>query len=225
MASIEITSFFTNAGSPALSINTDTPGYPKVQIFEINGTTSTIIVGAPSGTGSNTDGVQTASGAGFYTFVFTDLIGYNESKKYLVRVDGGPSLPATDRFQSGSVEPALSAADVQNVAQETSATVWNETLGTFTTPGSVGYAINQIRANTEQLALDVIDVTALLNLLLKYETNRTRIDTTAKTLTVYDDDCATVLRVFQLRDSFGNASTDQVCERLPIAATDGKAVC
>jgi len=59
------------------------------------------------------------------------------------------------------------------------------------------------------------------------DTNRTKIDDVAKTLTVYDDDCTTVLRVFQLLDQNGNPSTDSVCERKPTSTGpgDNKPVC
>ena len=85
--------------------------------------------------------------------------------------------------------------------------------------------INNINNNTNQLILDATQIKDLINLLLKYETNRTRIDPVNKTLTVYDDDCTTVLRVFQLLDENGNLSTNSVCERRPVAATDGKPTC
>jgi hypothetical protein len=65
----------------------------------------------------------------------------------------------------------------------------------------------------------------LLDVIRKYSTNRTRVDATAKTLTVYDDDCTTVLRVFDLLDGAGSPSIDEVCERKPDSSSDGFSVC
>lgn len=35
------------------------------------------------------------------------------------------------------------------------------------------------------------------------------------TLTIYDDDCTTPLQTFYLKDSNGNLSITEVCERVP----------
>jgi len=220
MAQIEINSLFANSGVPATNIAAATPGYPTVRIWEVNGAVQTLIVGSPTGTGQSTDGIMTEiddggspeTKDGFYTFLFTDTIGYDSTKKYLIRSYGGTSLPAADRYQTAEINPIEEAIwDVDRTGH----------LGTNTT----GLALSQIKADTTQLFLDVAAVNTLVSLLLKYDTNRTKIDDTAKTLTVYDNDCTTVLRVFQLLDQYGTPSTDSVCERKPITASDGKPVC
>ncbi len=224
MAQTEINSLFTAGGIPATDIGTITPGYPSVRVWEIDGTTQTLIIGAPIGSGQPSDGIMTeitvgspANSDGFYTFLFTDIIGYDETKKYLIRTDGGPSLAATDRYQVGEIEPLV---------DEITNAVWDEPLAPdHQQTGSAGLTLSQIKADTTQLFLDLNNINDLVNLLLKYDTNRTKIDDVANTLTVYDDDCTTVLRVFQLLDQNGTPSTDSVCERKPITATDGKPVC
>ena len=55
----------------------------------------------------------------------------------------------------------------------------------------------------------------LLNLITAMLANRTKIDTAAATMTIYDSDCTTPLIVFDLKDSSGNPSVVEVCERLP----------
>jgi hypothetical protein len=55
----------------------------------------------------------------------------------------------------------------------------------------------------------------VLTLLQKYEENRSVIDKTANTLTIYDDDDVTPILVFSLLDSTGTPSTDEVAERVP----------
>jgi hypothetical protein len=223
MAQIEINSLFSNAGIPATDIANTTAGYPKVRIWEVNGSVQTLIVGAPSGTGQSTDGVMTeiATGSpeikdGFYTFLFTDTIGYDPTKKYLIRSDGGPSLPNQDRYQTAEINPF----------EETIIDgVWNEDRTEHLSANSFGLAVNQVKADTTQLFLDISAVQNIVDLILKFDTNRTKIDETNKTLTVFDDDCVTPLRVFHLFDQFGNLSTDSVCERKPTSASDGQSVC
>lgn len=212
MSQTEINSLFTAGGIPASGL------VPTVRIWEVDGTLQTLIVGSPSGTGQNTDGImseiETGSPVvqdGFYTFLFTNLIGYDQTKKYLIRTDGGASLPDADRYQVAEIVPN---------------TLDNQLTPNHIIPGSAGYTLSQIKADTTQLFLDIAAIDDLVTLLLKFDTNRTKIDETAKTLTVYDDDCLTVLRVFQLLDQGGAPSTTSVCERKPIAGgTDGKAVC
>jgi hypothetical protein len=224
MAQIEINSLFANNGVPATNIAAATPGYPTVRVWEVNGAVQTLIVGAPSGTGQSTDGIMLEiddggspeTKDGFYTFLFTDTIGYDPTKKYLVRSYGGTSLPAADRYQTAEINP---------IEETIINGVWDEDRTEHLGTNSTGLALNQIKADTTQLFLDLDTVNDLVTLLLKFDTNRTKINDTAKTLTVYDNDCTTVLRVFRLLDQNGIPSTDSVCERRPITASDGKPVC
>lgn len=225
MAEIEINSFFSNAGVPATDIATVTPGFPTIRIWEIDSTTKTLIVGSPGGSGQSTDGlmIEVDDGGspitrdGFYTFLFTDTIGYDPTKKYLIRSDGGTSLPIADQYQIGEIDP---------IEETIIDGVWDEILAPdHQLVGSSGLILSQIKADTTQLFLNLNSINDLINLLLKYDTNRTVIDPVANTLTVYDDDCTTALRVFELLDQNGNPSSDSVCERLPISASDGEPVC
>jgi len=59
------------------------------------------------------------------------------------------------------------------------------------------------------------NINSLVSLLLKYERNRTRVDKNAFTLTVYDDDGTTPLKVFNLRDFTNSPSYTEVAERMP----------
>lgn len=65
----------------------------------------------------------------------------------------------------------------------------------------------------------VINTNGLINIpveiIRKFETNRTLIDETAFTLTVFDDDGVTPLDVFDLKDSAGVASYTEIFERVP----------
>jgi len=219
MAQIEINSLFTTNGIPTSGLS------PTIRIWEVAGAVQTIIVGFPTGTGQPTDGAMSEifdTGSppisdGFYTFLFTDTIGYDATKKYLIRTDGGASLPDGDRYQTGEIDP-IEEAIINGV--------WDEVLAPdHLDTGSAGLILSEVKADTTSLSLDVSDVNDLVTLLLKYDTNRTKIDDTNKTLIIYDDDCTTVLRTFQLLDQTGTPSTDSVCERKPISSSDGKPVC
>ena len=49
----------------------------------------------------------------------------------------------------------------------------------------------------------------------KYHANRRKVDTTANTISVYDDDGTTTISVKDLTDENGNASTDNAVEETP----------
>jgi len=219
MAQIEINSLFTASGIPTSGLS------PTIRIWEVEGAVQTIIVGFPTGNGLAIDGAMAEifdTGSppisdGFYTFLFTDTIGYDPTKKYLIRTDGGVTLPDADRYQTGEIDP---------IEETIINGVWDEVLAPdHLDTGSAGLILSEIKADTTSLSLDVSDVNDLVTLLLKYDTNRTKIDDTNKTLIIYDDDCTTVLRTFQLLDQTGTPSTDSVCERKPISSSDGKPVC
>lgn len=214
MASAVITSFFTRGGIPATNIETVSGGaYPVVRIWEV-------IDGTPAGDafiGEFTmipmeDGVNDD---GFYKYEFTDAPdGFDETKTYTFRSDGGPSIPPGERYQVARLDPSenLSAQAVEDA-------VWDADRLSHNNAGSTGEALNQIKADTtaisQNLYLDADSVLNVTQLLLKLEAGRTKIDPTAKTLTVYDEDCVTVLRVFDLYDSTGTPSVTDVCERKP----------
>lgn len=218
MAQIEINSFFTRGGIPATDIDNlnphpDTKNYPRARIWEVSGSVYDLVVGDTVGSGQNTDGimapvVDTAVEDGFYSFIFADTIGFSENKKYLVRCDGGPSLPSNERYQVAEITPAgtatLTPGDINAIVDG----VWDELQSDHDTPGTMGGSLDCACTNAA-LALSIV------NTLLKFETNRTKIDKVAKTLTIYDNDDVTPLIVFDLKDGTGAPSVAEVCERMP----------
>jgi len=50
----------------------------------------------------------------------------------------------------------------------------------------------------------------------KLENNRLKIDATANTLTIYEDDGVIPLRVFNLKDSVGAPANENIYERVPV---------
>ncbi len=79
--------------------------------------------------------------------------------------------------------------------------VWNEAIADHAIAGSTAKILDTIDDNVAFVK--------------KAEGNRWRIDTSAKTLTIYDDDGVTPIKVFNLKDETGTASTDRVFERVP----------
>lgn len=207
-----ISSFFTFNAIPAVGL---TP-LPTLLIWEVDGVTETLVV--PSA-------AMNEVGDGFYQYLFTT---YDPTKEYVFRVDGG-STYVTDnpeRYQAGSIEVVtITNSTVVDIASQ----VWEEAAASHVTAGTMGLLENQIKADTTAIAANLYvnanSVLDLVQLLLKYDINRTRIDPTAKTLTIYDDDCTTPLRVFSLLDTTGAPSIVQVAERKPVSASDGLPVC
>lgn len=203
-----ISSFFTSNGTPATGLT------PSLLIWSITGSSQTLVTPSVS---------MLEVGNGFYQYQFS---AYDSTQDYLFGVDGGSSLSNSERYQSGTVD----LATIDNTTQESIASnVWNSIASNFTSSGTMGLMENQIAANVvaiaQNLYVNANSVLDLVNVLLQYQAGRTKIDPTAKTLTIYESDCVTPLRVFHLLDTTGTPSITQVAERKPISANDGLPVC
>ena len=64
---------------------------------------------------------------------------------------------------------------------------------------------------------DIAAATAIALISRKVATNRSKVDSAAKTLTLYDDDGTTPLYVFNLKDSAGVATATAIYERVAAA--------
>jgi hypothetical protein len=80
----------------------------------------------------------------------------------------------------------------------------------------IGDDVSDTLSAANQLLINLSTATDLINTLLKYNANRTKVDPNTKTLTVYDNDGVTPLRVFSLRNFAGNSSVEEIAERIPI---------
>lgn len=113
MANIIITSFFTKRGIPQLGLT------PTIRIWEITSTIETLIIGNPDGTMTevSSSGSPPSASDGFYKFDFTDGIGYDETKTYVVRSDGGIAIPNGERYQTTQIDSAIELVqiDVTNI--------------------------------------------------------------------------------------------------------------
>ena len=79
----------------------------------------------------------------------------------------------------------------------------------------------EIKVDNLQVDMDAITITisnmgTLVDDLIKYQRNKSIIDPTLFTLTIYDDDGVTPLTVFDLKDSAGVASVLSVFQRIPV---------
>lgn len=211
--SLIITSFFTRNGVPVHGLT------PTIRIWEVQDTTHTLLLPI-----FGPDPLMVEVGDGFYKFIFSTSLGYDASKTYTARVDGGITVTNPgERYQSVNVTPdvlptstTISPGDIATITNSVVNGVWDANATDHMTVGSMGLYQNEIHADVQQLRIDVTTAISLVSTLLKYERNRTKIDKIAKTLTIYDDDGVTPIKVFDLKDSTGAPSVIEVCERDPV---------
>lgn len=192
MATKILTVHFTNNGSPVTGLS------PTVDIYELDPVTpatNTLVVN---------DGAAVEIGAGWYRYQFTT---YDTAKAYVFTFDGGAGLSAYERYKVGGNE---------TYSEEVADGVWDETANTHVQSGSTGLILQQTKADTASIVVSEVTIVTLLNLLLKYQRNRTKIDLVNSQLVIYDDDCTTPLTTFNLLDFSGMPNVQEVCEKIPI---------
>lgn len=100
----------------------------------------------------------------------------------------------TETVSTSGGSGGLTATEVRDA-------VWNALQLDYTLPGSMGYALG--------------NANSVVSTLIKYQKNRTKVDQSAKTLTIYDDDGVTAVRVFALKDFSGLPSITEIAEKVP----------
>lgn len=192
MASKIITAHFTNNGVPTTGL---TPLITINQLDPLSSTSyNTVVSSAP----------MVDVSLGWYRYDFSS---YDPTGSYVLLIDGGSGLSSYERYKVGGNE---------SYTEDISSGVWEEPTTTHTTTDTMGMALNQIYVDVASIALNDITLANLLNTLLKYERNRTRIDTDTQQLIIYDDDGTTPLTTFNLLDFSGMPSVQEVCERVPV---------
>lgn len=182
---------FRNNGAPQTGLS------PTIDIYRLSDDTLLI-----------NDGAMVEVANGWYKYEFLEIDGYDPREDFVYDADGGGTISSPfERYQEG----ACCASTPEEIADG----VWEADQSLYVDINTMGGRANATFSNTDQLILDVAAVETLVDTVRKYHTNRTRIDTTAKTLTVFDDDGVTPLTVFDLKDQLGTPSTDEVCERDP----------
>lgn len=192
-----INSFFTKNGAPAVGLT------PTLKIWEVQNSTRTVVVD---------DAPMVEDTAGYYWF---DFSGYLAELDYVVLVDAGVDMIPFGRYSTAAISPTSNVSIEPSVVDQIVNGVWDESATDHTASGSFGSLLNQTKANTESTAVAITTIDGLLQTLLKFDRNRTKIDVNAKTLTVYDNDNVTPIRVFDLKDSAGASSITEVAERVP----------
>lgn len=192
MATKILSAHFTNNGAPVTGLS------PTIDIYELdpnNPTSNTLVVN---------NGACVEVGGGWYRYQFTS---YNIAKPYVFTFDGGAGLTAYERYKVGGNE---------TYAEEVSSGVWDEQASMHTQTGSTGLILQQIKADTAAVVVSEATFVTLLELLLKYQRNRTRINLTTAQLVIYDDDGVTPLTTFDLKDFNGMPNVQEVCEKVPV---------
>lgn len=183
-----ITTNFTENGDPKAGL------HPTITIYLLTSTASTVVVTADQ---------MMEIGDGWYRYNFAD---YNPSNSYVFTIDGGNTLSQYERYKHGANE---------SYAEDITTTVLDESIIDHTITGSVADTISKTKADTSSLLISEAAMVLLLNTLLKYQRNRTRIDTTNAQLIIYDDDGETPIMKFNLVDFTGMPNIQEVCERIP----------
>jgi hypothetical protein len=166
---------------------------PTITVRELTIATSTIVA----------TGVATDIGGGWYRYNFTS---YDSTKSYVFTFDGGDSLSDCERYQHGGNE---------SYRDDITEGVWDEDLASHTITGSTGDTLTKIKADTASIMVTEATIVTLIDTLLKYQRNRTKIDVANAQLLIFDDDCTTILTTFNLKDFNGMPSVAEVCERVP----------
>lgn len=135
-------------------------------------------------------------GGGFYKYVMPTLL---TAIDYVIVVDAGTAFPDNERYYFGEISK-LNDVDAH--------VVWNYSTANSLDADSFGALLNQMD-NATALSKTILDI------LLKYQKNRTKVDPFAKTLTVYDDNGSTPLKVFNLYNNDGVLDVNTVFERVP----------
>lgn len=183
-----ITAHYTINGTPATGLS------PVIYIISVSQSGNVLEINGDS---------LSEIGMGWYRY---DFAVYDPMLSYVFTIDGGTGLQPHDRYKYGGNE---------SYVEDVSSGVWEEESTNHTNTGTTGLMLNQIKADTTTTVINTGTLQALVNTLLKYERNRTKLNSTNHTLTVYDDDCVTPLTVFKLRDHAGNPSITEICERSP----------
>ena len=134
MAEVIINSFFTKNGVPQTGLT------PTIRIWEVTTLGYDLVIGAPNGSSIASDGSMTeildgVSSDGFYSYTFTDVNGYDPTKTYLFRSDGGATLKAGERYQVSSTDPTQDIAELSGSVADA---VWEEPASWHTNSDTMG---------------------------------------------------------------------------------------
>lgn len=110
---------------------------------------------------------------------------------------------------------ALTMGGMMNTLNTRTQNIYNSCVGIDLKVDLNTAKIDDVLTDTDTIINSLQSCISLVNEILKYGSNRTKIDKNIKTLTVYDDDGVTPLKVFDLKDFNGVASITEIAERVP----------
>lgn len=186
-----ITAHFTSASIPQTGLT------PTIDMFELGPTPASPSVHVVVAS------TMVEIGGGWYRY---DFSAYDPAKSYVFNIDGGDTLSDCDRYKHGGNE---------SYVEDITKSVLEEPLIDHATSGSLAEQVAMIKADTASILVSESAIVIMLDTLLKYQRNRTRIDTANAQLVIYDDDGTTPLTTFDLKDFNGMPSVQEVCERIP----------
>lgn len=179
---MNLLTFFTNQGNPVTGLT------PKIDVWEVDGTH--VVVNQS----------MTEVAGGFYNYDFT---GFDDTKDYAIRADGGAILEAYDRYNFTTNEISQVTAQVIGLngisLADIADAVWDELVAGHNIANTFGKVLQD-----------------QLQFLVDIEGGRWKLDTANNKMVFYKSDNATIVAEFNLTDSQGNATTANVYERTRI---------
>lgn len=132
------------------------------------------------------------------------------------------TLPSDVWAQAANTGATGSMGDLLRQVNTASQEVASSNTDLEATIDGMSTQVTELAEATSDIQTDVAAVLAnlgaatdLINTLIKYDTNRTMVDQTEMTMTVFDDDGVTPLKVFDLRNFAGAPSVTEIAERVP----------
>lgn len=131
------------------------------------------------------------------------------------------TVPQNNTIET-KIDQVRSAVDSKPSAFDIASEVWNTSTVSAIATGTFGLLLNQLKASddllnsrVEHLINAMATATEIVQTILKYSTNRTKLDPVNNSLTIYDNDGTTPLKTFDLKDINGLPSVEEIAERVP----------
>lgn len=174
-------------------------------------------------------GFNTGNGYGVNIGVNCETVQIHSSVKFILNESGDVNdLGITTYYDISSLTTTGIATAVWN-RSKTDAEANSGSIGEYvaatasqTSVDAIDVLVNNIDTTTSNIETKVIaiqvDITNIMSVvddIIKYHKNRSFINKTAFTLTIYEDDGTTPFKVFDLKDDSGVATITSIFERLP----------
>jgi len=129
--------------------------------------------------------------------------------------NGGIKLTNKSQAQDASLDVASGQVILDSTVTAGTIVIRGHATVTDNSNGSAVVIDETINSHLDIQDSGLVNILSIVADIQKYDTNRTKIDENAFTLTVYDDDGTTPLTVYDLKDRNGVASVTEIFERMP----------